>query len=105
MKRDRDGTEIEEPENWTDEDRKRVREQMGVDLPVLITEPGWYVTRKGLFAYVDKIKLRPSAGIMANCVGSIYTKGKAGRFEHSTWQANGRWKFLGECPKDIVSKA
>lgn len=102
MKRDRDGTEIEEPDEWSDEDRARTRELTGIDLPPLIVSIGWYETRAGLFAYVDTI--RSPSKVTANCVGSIYAKGRTGRFEHATWQANGRWKFLGECPKDIVKK-
>lgn len=108
----RDGTEIEEvsePEGWTDEDRKRTREATGEDLPVLIDTTGWYVTRAGARAYVDKIKDRSKA--TANCIGTIYTvtRNRAGvskeTREFSTWQENGRWKFLGECPRDIIKKA
>lgn len=101
-KRDRDGTEIEEPENWTDEDRAKMRVQTGADLPAIITSLGWYKTRDGRFAHVYTIK--DSRKATANCVGHIFAKGKTGRFEFNTWQANGRWKFLGECPKDIVEK-
>lgn len=102
-KRDRDGTEIEEPENWSDEDRAKMRLQTGADLPDIITSLGWYKTRAGLLAHVFQMK--PKQQATANCVGHIFQKGKTGRFEFSTWQQNGRWKFLGECPKDIVSKA
>lgn len=102
-KRGRDGTEIGEPEALTPEQEAQQRILTGADLPAIITELGWYRTRDGRFAHVMYIKNPAKA--TANCVGHIFLKGKGGRFEFSTWQANGRWKFLGECPKDIVGRA
>lgn len=110
MKRGRDGTEIEEPEepeNWTDEDRKRTRELTGADLPIIIDGPGWYKTRQGLRVRVEKV--RPRTDVTFNCAGYLYlqerTPTKKERTEWTVWRDTGRWGGLGENPKDIVSKA
>lgn len=110
MKRSRDGTEIEEvtePEGWTDEDRKRTRELTGEDLPVLITGPGWYVTRGGKRAKIERVK--PPSAATCNCSGYLYiqerTTVKRERTEWNIWRDNGRWKFIGEHEHDIVRKA
>lgn len=110
MKRGRDGTEIEEPEepeNWTDEDRKRTRELTGADLPIIIDRPGWYKTRQGLRVRIEKV--RPNTHATFNCAGYLFLRERTAlreaKTEWSNWQQNGRWKFLGGHPKDIVSKA
>ena len=110
MKLSRDGTEIEEvtePEGWTDEDRKRTREVTGADLPVLITDPGWYWTRNGKRVRIDKVKAKWVATF--NCSGNLYlqerTAGNRERIQWNIWSDNGRWKALGEHSYDIVRKA
>lgn len=110
MKRGRDGTEIEEPEEpegWTDEDRAKMRRDTGADLPVIIDGPGWYRTRAGKRARIDRV--RPGTQATGNCAGYLFvqekTASKPAKTEWNIWRQNGRWKFLGEHPKDIVSKA
>lgn len=107
MKLDRDGTEIEEPDDWTDEDRKRHRELIGADLPDIIDRPGWYKTRSGLRVRIDRIGPKNKATF--NCAGTLFlqerTPSKPARTEWTIWKQSGRWGGLGENPKDIVSKA
>lgn len=105
MKRDRDGTEIEEPEGFTDADRAKVRLTTGADLPVLVTGPGWYVSRDGRRVKIERVRTGVSAPTF-NCAGYLYAKeGTRKAPEWNIWRANGRWGGLGEHAKDIVRKA
>lgn len=105
MKRDRDGTEIEEPEGFTAEDRAKLRLTTGADLPVLVDAPGYYVTRDGRRAKIERVKTGITAPTF-NCSGYLYPpQGVRKAPEWNIWRANGRWGGTGENPKDLVRKA
>lgn len=76
------------------------------NLPTLVSEPGEYLLRNGLTAFVDKISPPPEPGTTAFQVkGDIYYPNKRkGRYTYMIWHVSGRAYPLHESPLDIISQ-
>lgn len=89
----------------TPEYKAHVDHLTGRNLPRIIDEPGWYETRRGFRVRV--VEISPN-GATANCHATAYPPPRKGRTfrrpSFEIYQPNGRYKFLGEHPWDIVKK-
>ena len=83
------------------------------DLPVLVSQPGWYLTRIGELARIDEIRYPPKSANPDNTIpttcfpvkGSIRKKlKKVGKWkwEYNIWHVSGRGFIHDESPKDLV---
>jgi len=77
-------------------------------LPVIIdTAPAEYLTRSGQRVVIDRID--PLDLATFNCKGTLFfppkKPGGQVKSEYNIWQANGRFRALGESIFDIVRKA
>lgn len=97
-------TEIKPPKGTGSEYQAWVARATGRNLPVLIDKPCQYRTRDG--STVEIYTIKPPETATANCIGYWLKTTPTGRIKRvfSFWQPNGRFVFLGENPKDIVSK-
>jgi hypothetical protein len=74
------------------------------DLPVIVTEPGLYLTRNGSFVDVTG-PCRDTVSTF-KVEGYLLTKGKNGKVKRTwnIWHESGRYTAVGEHPLDIISK-
>lgn len=72
------------------------------NLPTIITKPGRYLTRSGREVVIDEIKTPRKA--TNNCHGWSKRLTPTGRIEWDwdIWSPQGRFRFIGEHPLDII---